>query len=315
MTTAILTHDAFSRHQTPYGHPERVQRIAAVREALEAPEFRSLRREDAPEASRGQLELAHPPAYVDALRGAEPTTGTVHLDADTAMSPGSLEAATRAVGAVCRGVDLVMSGECSNAFCAVRPPGHHAERARAMGFCLFASAAIGALHARRQHGITRVAILDFDVHHGNGTQDIVSADPEIFFASTHQMPLFPGTGAASERGVGNIVNAPLAPFDGSDEFRAAWNGQILPRAKAFRPELVIVSAGFDAHAEDPLGQLRLQDRDFEWITREILALARSEAGGRVVSTLEGGYDLGALARSTAAHVRALMEAAGEGAVN
>ena len=315
MTTALLAHEAFSRHRTPYGHPERVQRIAAVREALDAPEFRSLRREDAPEASREQLELAHPAAYIDALRKAEPAAGTVHLDADTSMSPGSLEAAVRAVGAVCRGVDLVMAGECANAFCAVRPPGHHAERARAMGFCLFASAAIGALHARRRHGITRVAILDFDVHHGNGTQHIVAADRDIFFASTHQMPLFPGTGAASERGVGNIVNAPLAPFAGSDEFRAAWSGRILPEAEAFRPDLIVVSAGFDAHADDPLGQLRLQDGDFEWITREIISLARSVAGGRVVSTLEGGYDLGALARSTAAHVRALMEAAGEGAVD
>ena len=311
MTTALLTHPAFSQHRTPPGHPERVQRMTAIWEALDAPEFGALRREDAPEASEAQLRLVHPAAYIDALRNAEPVSGTVHLDADTAMSPGSLEAALRAAGAACRGVDLVMSGECRNAFCAVRPPGHHAERARAMGFCLFANAAIGAFHARSRHGIKRVAILDFDVHHGNGTQHIVEADPDIFFASTHQMPLFPGTGAASERGVGNVVNAPLAPFDGGDEFCAAWRGRILPQAEAFEPELVIVSAGFDAHADDPLGQLRLRDEDFDWITREILALAGSVAGGRVVSTLEGGYDLGALSRSASAHVRALMGAAGE----
>ncbi len=308
MTTAVLTHAAFSRHRTPLGHPERVQRILAVWEALDAPEFRTLHREDAPEASREQLCLAHPEAYVDAVQRAEPTSGNAHLDADTSMSPGSFEAALRAVGAVCRGVDLVMDGACRNAFCAVRPPGHHAERARAMGFCLFGSAAIGALHARRRHGVRRVAVLDFDVHHGNGTQHMFESDPDLLFASTHQMPLFPGTGSESEQGVGNIMNVPLAPFDGGEEFRSAWSDRILPRVEEFGPELIIVSAGFDAHADDPLGQLRLQDGDFEWITRQVLDIAQSVSGARVVSTLEGGYDLGALARSVTVHVRALMQA-------
>ena len=312
MTTALLSHAACLRHQTPPGHPERSERLRAVATALAAPEFGGLLREAAPEATRAQLCLAHPEAYVDAIDQAAPETGMVQLDGDTSMSPGSREAAGRAAGAVCRAVDLVLQGRCDNAFCAVRPPGHHAERARAMGFCLFANAVIGALHGRDKHGVRRIAILDFDVHHGNGTQDLVAADAEILFASSHQMPLFPGTGAAAETGVGNVVNRPLAPHAGSADFRAAWSEGILPRVEAFRPGLVIVSAGFDAHARDPLAQLRLGEADFAWVTREILAVAGRVAAGRVVSTLEGGYDLDALAGSVAAHVRELLAAGGRG---
>ncbi len=310
MTTALLTHEAFGRHRTPAGHPERTQRFAAICEALAAEEFVSLRREPAPAATDEQLLRVHPASYLDTLRRSEPDSGIAHLDADTAMSAGSWEAAVRAAGSVCRGIDLVTAGSCRNAFCVSRPPGHHAERARAMGFCLLSNAAVGARHAQAVHGLERVAILDFDVHHGNGTQHVVERDASVFFASSHQMPLFPGTGAASETGVGNVVNVPLAPFEGSEAFRAAWRDRILPRAEAFRPELVIVSAGFDAHEDDPLGQIRLGDADFEWITQEILGLADRVADGRVVSTLEGGYDLGALARSAVLHVRALTEAAG-----
>jgi acetoin utilization deacetylase AcuC-like enzyme len=224
------------------------------------------------------------------------------------MSFGSREAALRAAGAVVAAVDEVMSGRLRNAFCAVRPPGHHAEHATAMGFCLFNNVAVGALHAQVVYGLPRVAVIDFDVHHGNGTQDIFFRNPNLFYASTHQSPLYPGTGSVSERGVsGNILNVPLPPGAGGVEFRAAFETLILPTLRVFEPDLILISAGFDAHRADPLAQLRLDEEDFGWATRQICAVAAQSCLGRVVSALEGGYDLDALARSSAAHVRALME--------
>jgi acetoin utilization deacetylase AcuC-like enzyme len=236
----------------------------------------------------------------------------VRIDEDTTMSAGSAEAALRCAGAVTAAVDAVMGGKVHNAFCAVRPPGHHAERARPMGFCLFNNVAVGALHARRVHGLDRIAVVDFDVHHGNGTQDIFSDDPDLFYASTHQHPLYPGTGSSSERGVANnIVNVPLAAGAGSTHFRRAFEERVLPALADFGPQFVFISAGFDAHEADPLASLRLQEDDFEWVTRQLCKLAADMCGGRVVSALEGGYDLDALAKSAAAHVSALA-AGGEG---
>ncbi len=305
MTVALFTHAACLEHVTPAGHPERAARLPALLTALEGPEFQFLFRKEAQEATKGQLQRAHPEEYVSAVWKAAPRDGLVRIDADTSMSPGSLRAALHAAGAVVSAVDLVLSGHCKRAFCAVRPPGHHAEKTRAMGFCLFNNIAVGAFHALETHGLERVAVVDFDVHHGNGTQDIFWNEGRVLFASTHQMPLYPGTGSKSESGVGNIVNVPLSPNDGSGAFRAAIREVIRPRLEAFRPELILVSAGFDAHARDPLAQLRLQDVDFEWVTQQIVRIAQSCADGRVVSTLEGGYDLEALASAGAAHVRAL----------
>jgi len=310
MTTAVLQHPAFRGHRTPPGHPECVERIVAVEAELARPELAGLRRVEAPLAAEAALLRVHAAAHLESVRRASPAAGVTNLDADTSMSPGSLQAALRAAGAACAAVDLVASGDCRNAFCAVRPPGHHAERRRAMGFCLFANAAVAARHALAEHGMERVAILDFDVHHGNGTQDVVEDDPAIFFASSHQMPLFPGTGHESETGVGNLLNLPLAAGSGSAEFRRGWQDRILPRVEAFRPDLVVVSAGFDAHAEDPLAQLCLCDEDFSWITQRILEVADRTCAGRVVSTLEGGYALGALARCVGRHLRVLMDPAG-----
>jgi acetoin utilization deacetylase AcuC-like enzyme len=263
-----------------------------------------LLREQAPEATREQLLLAHPESYVDAILAQRPPPGRlVQLDADTVMSAGSAEAALRAAGGACAAVDAVMEGWAHTAFVATRPPGHHAEPARAMGFCLFASAAIAALHARTRWGVERVAVVDFDVHHGNGTQAILERNPALFYASSHQSPCYPGTGAASERGVsGNVLNMPLPPGSGAAQFRAAWEREGLPALRAFGPGLVIVSAGFDAHRADPLADLRLETEDFGWITDQLLDVA----GGRLVSVLEGGYDLDALAASAATHVRRLM---------
>ncbi len=246
--------------------------------------------------------------YVTAVRDATPKQGLIALDADTSMSPGSFEAALRAAGGAVHAVDEVMSGRAANAFVATRPPGHHAETARPMGFCLFNNAAIAARHAQRKHGIARAAVVDFDVHHGNGSQEIFWSDRTVMYASTHQMPLYPGTGAASERGAHNtVVNAPLRPGDGGSQFRSAFETVILPRLREFAPELIVISAGFDAHARDPLANLNLLEADFEWATRTLIEVARASAGGRVVSVLEGGYDLTALADSAAAHVAALMQ--------
>lgn len=305
---AMFTHPACLEHDTGAEHPECADRLRSVLQALEHPDFVPLLREVAPEATRAQLELAHPDEYVEAILALQPGVGeSVYLDGDTLMSHGSPQAILRAAGGCVAAVDAVMEGWARAAFVAVRPPGHHAERARAMGFCLFNGAAVAALHARRRWGVTRVAVVDFDVHHGNGTQDIFEDDPGLFYASSHQFPCYPGTGAASERGVaGNVVNMPLRPGTDGAGFRRAWEGVGLPALEAFGPELLIISAGFDAHRLDPLAQLRLETEDFGWMTEQLLAVAGRCCGGRVVSVLEGGYDLGALGASAALHVRRLM---------
>ena len=308
MVVALLTNPACADHDPGSGHPECPARLPAVLDALAAPGFAPLRRLDAPPATVAQLERAHRPDYVRRLLAIRPKLGTaVRLDPDTIMGPGSADAALHAAGGACAAVDAVMDGTATAAFAAVRPPGHHAEPAEAMGFCLFNSAAVAALHARARWGLRRIAIADFDVHHGNGTQAIVQSDPDLFFASSHQSPCYPGTGAASERGVAdNVVNLPLPPGAGGAAFRTGWTEQLLPALDRFAPELLIVSAGFDAHRDDPLAQLDLDEDDFAWVTERLLALANRHCSGRLVSLLEGGYDLPALGRSAAAHVRALM---------
>ena len=312
MSTGLFTHLACLGHAPPPGHPESPDRLRAVLRGLEGEEFQYLRKFEAVPASREALARAHTPSHIESVLGRYSARareeGYVHLDPDTVMSPGSAEAALRAAGAVVQAVDAVMAGEIRNAFCAVRPPGHHAEKARAMGFCLFDNIAVGALHARSVYGLTRIAVVDFDVHHGNGTQDIFFDDSNLFYGSTHQVPLYPGTGDAAESGVaGNVVNAPLPPGADGAPFRAAFARAILPALDRFEPEFLLISAGFDAHRLDPLAQLRLDEADFAWATAELCTLAAKHCAGRVVSALEGGYDLGALARSAAAHVRALME--------
>ncbi len=310
MPTALITHPACLNHENGEYHPECPDRLRYVLAALEAEEFADLLRESAPHATKEQLARVHPANYVDAILSIRPGAGEiVQLDADTAMSHGSAEAALRAAGAAVASVDAVMEGWARAAFAAVRPPGHHAEPGRPMGFCLFNNAAVAALHARTRWGIQRVAVVDFDVHHGNGTQAMFAADKDLFYASSHQHPCYPGTGLPSERGVAeNIVNAPLRPGSDSTAFRAAWSDTILPELDRFAPGLLIVSAGFDAHKADPLAQLRLETEDFAWITAELLHIAAAHCEGRIVSVLEGGYDLDALAASAAAHVRTLMQA-------
>ena len=307
MSTLLLHHPACLDHVTPAGHPERPDRLRAIEQALEDEKFQTLAREQAPAAPAEVIALCHPADYVEAIRGASPEQGMVRLDADTSMSPGSYEAALRAVGGGMRAVDEVMSGAVNNTFVAVRPPGHHAEVARPMGFCLFNSAAIAARYAQKKHGAERAAIVDFDVHHGNGSQDIFWSDKTVMYCSTHQMPLFPGTGAVSERGEFNtIVNAPLRPGDGGDQFRQAFESTILPRLHEFKPDLIVISAGFDAHMRDPLANLNLVEDDYTWVTKKLMDVADASAKGRIVSMLEGGYDLQGLSRSVAAHVTALM---------
>jgi acetoin utilization deacetylase AcuC-like enzyme len=308
MTTFLYTHPACLDHDPGRRHPESPARLRAVLAALDDPEFARLERREAPEAAREDLLRVHPRRHVEGILAAVPKTGHVGIDADTVLSPASGEAALRAAGAVTAAVDAVVAKEADNAFCAVRPPGHHAEPQRAMGFCLFNNAAIGALRAREAHGLGRVAVVDFDVHHGNGTQAAFEADGGLFYASTHQYPLYPGTGAASETGVGNVVNVPLRPMAGSSQFRLGVTQRILPALDAFRPELVVVSAGFDAHRSDPLAQLMLEEADYTWVTEKLLEVAYRHAAGRLVATLEGGYDLSALAASAAAHIRVLMSA-------
>jgi acetoin utilization deacetylase AcuC-like enzyme len=306
VTTLLVADDLFLDHVTPTGHPERPDRIRAVTKALSGARFAGLKRLPPKPVDDTVLATAHDPRYVAAVKAAIPEEGLAQLDADTWISPRSFEVAANAVGAGIVAVDAVLTGEAANAFCAVRPPGHHAEADRAMGFCLFANVVIAARHAQAAHGVERVAIVDWDVHHGNGTQAIVWNDPSILYASTHQMPLYPGTGAAGETGVGNVFNAPLHPGSGGLEFMEAFEARILPAIDAFAPDLIVVSAGFDAHWRDPLAALNLSEDDFAWATARLMELADRHAGGRVVSLLEGGYDLRGLADSVAAHVGTLM---------
>ncbi len=312
MSTLLLTHPGFTNHDTGPGHPERPDRMRAIDKALTAPEFSALVREAAPlhDGFDAAVTRVHPQAYVAALAEVRPAEGEDprYLDGDTLMSAGTWQAACRSVGAGLRAVDAVMNREDGivNAFCQVRPPGHHAETARPMGFCLFNAVAVAGYYARDKHGAQRVAVLDFDVHHGNGTQAIFWDDKDMFFGSTHQMPLFPGTGARGETGAGNIWNAPLRSGDGGVVFREAFETRIFNALADFQPDLIIISAGFDAHEADPLGGLRLQEADFEWATAKIMDYAARLCDGRVVSMLEGGYDLDALASSVSVHVKTLM---------
>jgi len=308
MPTLFITHPACLNHLMPPGHPERPDRLRAIERTFADDRFGSLIRAEAPAADLDTIALCHPMAYVTAIRDASPKNGMVQIDADTSMSPGSFEAALRAAGGGAHAVDEVMAGRASNAFVATRPPGHHTETARPMGFCLFNNAAIAVRYAQKRHGIDHAAIVDFDVHHGNGSQDIFWSDKTVMYCSTHQMPLYPGTGARSERGAHDtVVNAPLSPGDGGAEFRDAFESTILPRLRNFQPELIVISAGFDAHQRDPLANLNLLEADFLWATQKIMEVAQASANGRVVSMLEGGYDLEGLANSAAAHVSALMQ--------
>ena len=307
MTTLLVTHPACLDHATPPGHPERADRLRAIEQVLNGERFQFLQRELAPEASLDDVALCHSEHEIGEIRHLAPKEGFVHIDGDTTMSPGSLEAILRSVGGAVAAADAVMTGTARNAFVATRPPGHHAEVGKPMGFCFFNNAAIAARHAQRKYGIGRAAIVDFDVHHGNGTQDIFWADKTVMYCSTHQMPLFPGTGAAGERGEHDtIVNAPMRAGEGRVKFREAFESTILPRLRAFAPELLVISAGFDAHYRDPLGNITLESADYQWVTQKLMDIADTSAQGRIVSVLEGGYDLQGLAQSVDAHVTALM---------
>jgi acetoin utilization deacetylase AcuC-like enzyme len=308
--TLLLSHPASLGHDMGRGHPERPDRLRAIERVLENERFQPLIREQAPFGDRAAIVRVHPEAYFAAIERAAPKEGIVQLDADTAMNAGTWAAVMHGVGGATRAVDEVMTGKVDNAFVAMRPPGHHAERSTPMGFCFFNQVAVAARHAQTVHGAERVAIIDFDVHHGNGSQDIFWADPTVMYCSTHQMPLYPGTGARNERGEHDtIVNAPLRPGDGGTQFRDAFETTILPRLDAFAPHLVIVSAGFDAHRRDPLANLMLVEDDFAWATGKLMDIADKHTKGRLVSVLEGGYDLEGLAYSVAAHVLTLMGAA------
>ena len=306
MTTSLYHHPVFVEHLTGPGHPERPDRMKAVEKALEGPAFKALHRKEAPEGSVEAIYRCHPERHVRRVAKAVPDRGINRIDADTFVSPKSFAAAFHAVGAACAGVDDVVSGKADNAFVAARPPGHHAERETAMGFCLFNTAAVAARHAQAAHGLERVAIVDWDVHHGNGTQHIFWSDPSVLYASTHEMPLYPGTGALDETGVGNVVNVPLSAGDDGSVFRDAFKSRILPALDAFRPDLVVISAGFDAHHRDPLANLKFVEDDFDWATGQLMNVADRHARGRLVSLLEGGYDLVGLERSVAVHVARLM---------
>ena len=303
----LYTHPACLQHDPGAGHAERPARLRSVLQALDNDHHARLDRVEAPLVTREQLLRVHSPEHIDRVFSSEPAEGLCQLDADTFMSPGSLAAAMRAAGAAVAAVDAVMSGHATRAFCAVRPPGHHATRDQTMGFCLFNSIAVAAAHALAVHGLKRVAVADFDVHHGNGTQDIFEREPRVMFVSSHQSPLYPDSGREDETGVGNIVNGTLSPGAGSHEFRELWASRLLPRLDAFKPQLLLISAGFDAHRNDPLADIRLGHQDYAWITERLVTVARAHAHGRIVSTLEGGYDLAALAASSHVHVQALMD--------
>lgn len=310
--TLVFTHRACLGHFAGQGHPERPERLTAILDALVGSDFDDLVWRDAPQADEASLARAHPPEQVETVLDAIPDKGLIMLDGDTIVSPGSREAALRAAGATVAAVDAVLAGEARTGFCAVRPPGHHAEPDRAMGFCLFNNVIVGARHALDAHGLERVAVMDFDVHHGNGSETAAMADPRVMYCSTHQVPLYPGTGLGNSSKHPNVVNAPLAPGAGSAQFRQAIRDTVLPALQAFKPELLMISAGFDAHRRDPLAQLQLVEDDYAWVTMELAKACGQSSRGRVVSTLEGGYDLEALAASAAAHVRALMALGREG---
>jgi len=306
MTTLYYSHPDFQLHDTGMGHPESADRLKSIEQALAASAFSDLVRPLPPLGSKQQISLIHTPTYIDAVLAAVPAQGLRYLDSDTVLSPGSKNAALRAVGAVCDAVDKIMNAEAVNAFCALRPPGHHAEPHQAMGFCLFNNIAIAAEYARTHYRLERIAIVDFDVHHGNGTQTAFYNQPKVLYASSHEMPHYPGTGYPNETGVGNIINVPLAAGDSGIEVREKYRRIILPALKEFKPEFLLISAGFDAHKDDPLASINLTEDDFEWLTRELIAIADVYSKGRIVSALEGGYNLKALAASVAAHVRTLM---------
>ena len=309
MTTLLYTHESSLGHHTPPGHPERPDRIRAIEQALRNGDFSALKRETAERVDPEAVKRVHPAAYFDAIHDAIPPEGKLsRIDADTSLSHGSWEPILRAAGGATQAVDRVMEGHAQNAFVAMRPPGHHAETTAAMGFCFFNNAAIAARHAQAKHGAERVAIVDFDVHHGNGSQEIFWSDASVMYCSTHEMPLYPGTGARSERGAHDtIVNAPLSAGNGGREFREAFELAILPRLDTFQPDLIVISAGFDAHMRDPLANLNLLEADFAWVTKKVMQVADKHAKGRIVSMLEGGYDLEGLSKSVAAHVGALMK--------
>lgn len=307
MTTRLYSHPIYLEHLATPGHPERPDRLRAIERALDDEPFEMLDRAEAPMGDEQTILSVHPEKFVENIRRRVPTEGLATIDGDTTLSPKSWQAALTAIGAANAAVDDVFSGKIDNVFVASRPPGHHAEKTTAMGFCLFNNAAIAARYAQSKHGAERVAIVDWDVHHGNGTQDIFWDDPSVLYCSTHQMPLFPGTGAKNETGVGNIVNAPLAPNTGSDHFREAIRSRVLPALERFAPDLIIISAGFDAHHRDPLAEINLTEADFDWATGQMMDSAASHSGNRLISLLEGGYDLHGLAFSVAAHVTRLMK--------
>jgi acetoin utilization deacetylase AcuC-like enzyme len=306
MAVGFFTHSDMLDHRPGEGHPERPERLKAVTDSLSDATDLDLETFEAPLVEPQDLLLVHPKAFVDRLFAAAPRAGLAYLDPDTALSPGSLASARRAAGAVVQATRDVAAGRLERAFCAVRPPGHHAEPETAMGFCLFSNVAIAA-KAAQAGGLKRIAVVDFDVHHGNGTQAAFAACPELMLASVHQSPLYPGTGAEHETGVGNIVNRTVRPYAAREAWRKAFD-QLMAEVDGFAPDLILVSAGFDAHARDPLAQQQLEDEDYAWATRAILSVARARCGGKVVSSLEGGYDLEALGRSALAHVRALQAA-------
>ena len=306
MTTLYYSHPDFLFHETGAGHPECADRLRSITTALDAPEFSSLIRVPAPLGTEQQIRLIHPLFHIEAIRAAIPKHGEHYLDHDTVVSPGSENAAFRAVGAICDAVDKVLTGQANNAFCAVRPPGHHAEPDLAMGFCLFNNIAIAAEYARHHYRLERIAIVDFDVHHGNGTQAAFYKQPAVLYVSSHEMPNYPGSGYPQETGVGNIVNVPLTAGDTGIEFKNKYNAIILPALRNFKPQLLLVSAGFDAHKDDPLASIMLVEEDFRWLTQELMDVADCYCEGRIISVLEGGYNLKALASSVAIHVKTLL---------